>query len=114
MFCLIQFRRVRNEEILYLGTKQQLPALPNQKKHTEEELFAPYRLTVNLTVVAVQTDSFAWEDQEKEYHDTDGLNNRIKYAKWLQIKLKCITFITTNRGQTGTQNQCAKPVHLAF
>lgn len=50
---------MRNEEILYLGTKQQLPALPNQKKHTEEELFAPYRLTVNLTVVAVQTDSFA-------------------------------------------------------
>lgn len=49
-----------------------LPALPNQKNHTEEELFAPYRLIVNLTVVPVQTDSFAWEGHEKKYHDTDG------------------------------------------
>lgn len=49
-----------------------LPALPNQKNHTEEKLFAPYRQTVNLTVVPVQTDSFAWEGQEKECHDTDG------------------------------------------
>lgn len=64
---------VRDEEILYLGTKQQSVATcTSQKNHTEEKLFAPYRLTVNLTVVPVQTDSLAWEGQEKENHPTDG------------------------------------------
>lgn len=64
---------VRDEEILYLGTKQQFVAkCTSQKNHTKEKLFAPYRLTVNLTVVPVQTDSFAWEGQENKHHPTDG------------------------------------------
>ena len=58
---------------------QWLPAPPNQKNHTEEKLFAHNSLTVILTTVPIQTDSFAREGHEKECHYTDGFVLTIEY-----------------------------------
>lgn len=48
-----------------------LPAFPNQKNHTGQKLFAHNGLTVILTMLPIQTDSFACEGHKKECHDTD-------------------------------------------